>query len=205
VIVDLSKPASGFDVFSVSGISAGLAHGPPDPEFSRAYPAAGTRVVPIKHRVYYLDAPARRLMVYDGYQTDVPLADNIVALKFEYFVDPWSSSVPRPPDGGGNCVYNAGTPPTPVLADLGGPALVSASALLLTDGPLCGLSPHQFDGDLLRIRRIRVTIRAQAADRSLRGTGSDYATPGVAASAANAVPDLEVTFDVTPRNLQATK
>jgi hypothetical protein len=35
--------------------------------------------------------------------------------------------------------------------------------------------------------------------------GSDYLTRGVSTGAASAVPDLEVTFDVTPRNLQATR
>jgi prepilin-type N-terminal cleavage/methylation domain-containing protein len=204
LIVDATGLGLGFDLFSVTGTSAGLAHGPPDPDFTRAYLADGTRVMSVRQRVYYLDASARRLMVYDGYQSDVPLADNIVALRFEYLVDPWASSVPRPPDGEGNCVYAAATPPSPILSDFGGPTLVPAGASLLTDGPVCGLSPHQFDGDLLRIRRIRVTIRAQVADRSLRGTGSDYVTPGVS-TGASAVPDLEVTFDVTPRNLQATR
>jgi prepilin-type N-terminal cleavage/methylation domain-containing protein len=205
LIVDMSGPGLGFDVFSVTGTAAGLAHGPPDPGLSRAYPAAGTRVTPVRQRVYYLDAPAKRLMLYDGYQSDVPLVDNIVALKFEYFVDPRASSVPRPPDGEGNCLYTAATPPTPILTDLGGPALSSAGAAILTDGPVCGLAPNQFDGDLLRIRRIRVTIRAQVADRALRGSGADFATPGVSTGGPNAVPDLEMTFDVTARNLDTTK
>jgi hypothetical protein len=63
----------------------------------------------------------------------------------------------------------------------------------------------RFDGDLLRIRRVRVTIRAQAADRLVRGTGPEYAVPGLATAGNAMVPDLEVTFDVTPRNLQATR
>jgi prepilin-type N-terminal cleavage/methylation domain-containing protein len=205
LIVSTSGLGLGFDLFSVAGTSAGLAHGAPDPDLSRAYPAAGTRVVPVRQRVYYLDAAARRLMMYDGYQTDVPLADNIVALKFEYFVDPWASSVPRPPDGEGNCLYAAASPPAPLLADLGGPTLAPAGATLLTDGPVCGLPPHQFDGDVLRIRRIRVTIRAQVADRALRGSGGDFVTPGVSPGGTSSVPDIEVTFDVTPRNLQATR
>jgi prepilin-type N-terminal cleavage/methylation domain-containing protein len=205
LIVDTSGAGLGFDLFSVSGTSGALAHGAPDPDFARAYPAAGTRVVPIRQRVYYFDAPTKRLMIYDGYQTDVPLAENIVLLKFEYFVDPWASSVPRPKDGEGNCLYTAASPPTPLLTDLGGPLLLPASAPLLTDGPLCGLAPHRFDGDLLRVRRIRVTIRAQVADRSLRGSGADFATSGVSSDGASYVPDIEVTFDVTPRNLQPTK
>jgi prepilin-type N-terminal cleavage/methylation domain-containing protein len=205
LIVDTSGVGRGFDLFSVSALSAGLTHGAPDPALSRAYPAAGTRVVPIRQRVYYLDAPGRRLMVYDGYQSDVPLAENIVSLKFEYFADPWPASVPRPPDGEGSCVYDAASPSAPLLADLGGSPLAPAAAALLTDGPVCGLLPHRFDGDLLRIRRIRVTIRAQVADRALRGSGTDFIVSGVSSDGPSYVPDIEVTFDVTPRNLQATR
>ena len=47
-------------------------------------------------RVYYLDAATHRLMLYDGNQTDVALVENIVALRIEYFGDPWPGSVPRP-------------------------------------------------------------------------------------------------------------
>ncbi len=205
LIVDASGLGLGFDLFSVTGAAAGLAHGAPDPPFSRAYPAAGTRVVPIRQRVYYLDASNRRLMMYDGRQTDVPVADNIVMVRFEYFVDPSAASVPRPPGGSANCVYAAATPPTPLLANLGGVLLLAAAAPILTDGPLCGLAPHRFDGDLLRIRRVRVTLRAQATDRALRGSGGDFMVQGVLSDAASYVPDLEVTFDVTPRNLQPTQ
>ena len=205
LIVDTSGAGRGFDLFSVSGTPAGLTHGAPDPDFSHAYPIDGTRVLPVRQRVYYLDAPGRRLMVYDGYETDVPLAENIVFLRFQYFVDPWPGSVPRPAPGLASCIYDAAIPPTPLLADLGGPALVPADAAILADGPLCGLPPHRFDGDLLRIRRVRVTIRAQVADRALRGSGADFVASGVSTGGAGVVPDIEVTFDVTPRNLQATK
>jgi type II secretory pathway pseudopilin PulG len=205
LILSTAGAGRGFELFSVAGISAGLAHGSPDPPFSRAYPAAGTRVMPVRQRVYYLDAPTRRLMSYDGFQTDVPLAENIVFLKFEYLVDPWPEAAPRPPAGESSCVYAAGSPPLPLLADLGGPVLAPAGAALLTDGPVCGLSPHRFDGDLLRIRRIRVIVRAQVADRALRGTGADFLTPGGSPNAESYVPDIEVTFDVTPRNMLAAR
>ena len=72
-------------------------------------------------------------------------------------------------------------------------------------GPACGLSPNRFDGDLFRIRRVRVTIRAQVADRALRGAGADFLVPGVSSSAESYAADLEVTFDVAPRNLVPTR
>src|SRR5262249_8907920 len=80
VIFDRGGVGAGVDWFSVAGIAAGLAHGAPDPPFTRAYPAATTRVVPIAQRVYYLDRVNGRLMLYDGYQSDVPLVENIVDL-----------------------------------------------------------------------------------------------------------------------------
>jgi len=205
LIVRTENVGDGFDTFSVSGLSAGLTHGAPDLPLSQAYPRADTEVRPIRQRVYYLDTATHRLMMYDGYQTDVALAENIVALRFEYFADPWPASVPRPPAGLANCVYGAGTPPVPLLADYGAATPAPVGAAQLTDGPICGLSPHRFDGDLLRIRRIRVTLRAQASDRVVRASGPEYANPGLSAGGSAAVPDVEVTFDVTPRNLQATR
>ena len=205
LIVRTENVGDGYGTFSVSGLSAGLTHGPPDLPLSQAYPRADTQVLPIHQRVYYLDAPTHRLMMYDGYQTDVALAENIVALKFEYFADPWPASVPRPPAGLDNCVYAAGVPPVPLLTDYGATTPAPVGAAQLTDGPSCGLAPHRFDGDLLRIRRIRVTIRAQASDRLVRASGPDYANAGLSPGGIGAVPDLEVTFDVTPRNLQSTR
>jgi hypothetical protein len=205
LIVDTAGSGLGFDLFSVSGGVGALGHGKPDPPFSRPYTSAGTRVVPVRQRVYYFDAPTRRLMSYDGHQTDVPLADNIVSLRFQYLLEPSPDSAPRPLAGTANCVYAAGSPPTPLLADLGVPILQPAGASLLTDGPVCGLSPNRFDGDLFRVRRIRVTIRAQATDRALRGSGTDFLSPGMSSSGESYAPDIEVTFDVTPRNMIPTR
>ena len=78
-----------------------------------------------------------------------------------------------------------------------------ADATLLADGPLCGVAPGRFDGDLLRVRRVRVTIRAQAADRALRGTGAAFSSAGASTDGYSYVPDIEVTFDVAPRNLRS--
>ena len=54
---------------------------------SYAYPA-GSRVAGVVHRVYYLDRPGKRLMVYDGDRSDLPLVDHVVDLRFTYYVDP---------------------------------------------------------------------------------------------------------------------
>jgi hypothetical protein len=203
--VDTSAAGRGFDLFTVLDATAGLSHGPPDPAFSLAYRAIGTRAVPIKQRVYYFDAAASRLMLYDGYLTDAVVAENIVSVRFQYFLDPSARSAPRPPDGAATCLDGAGSARTAQLLEPGELLLRPAGSRLLTDGPLCGVAPHRFDGDLLRVRRVRVTIRAQAADSALRGSGSDFMIPGVSTGVASDVPDIEVTFDVTPRNLRPTR
>ena len=205
LILDTSGAGKGYDMFTVQGVLAGLAHGAPDPVFSRSYAAASARVLPVTQHVYYLDAAARRLMLYDGYQSDLPLVDNIVSLNFAYFVDPAPTSAPRPADGTGNCVYAPGSPPVPLLADLEGTGPSPAGPTLFTDGPICGLTPGRFDGDLLRVRRVRVTIRAQVADRGLRGAGPAFASAGASTDGYSYVPDIAVTFDVAPRNLRSAR
>jgi hypothetical protein len=75
---------------------------------------------------------------------------------------------------------------------------------MLTDGPWCpdSISPNRFDADLLRIRRIRVSLRVQSGLASLRGpAGTLFARGGTARAGDRYVPDLTVQFDVTPRNM----
>ena len=74
----------------------------------------------------------------------------------------------------------------------------------LQDGPwVSEASPGlSFDADLLRIRRVRVHLRVQAAIAALRGpSGALFTHGGTARSAARFVPDQEIQFDVAPRNL----
>ncbi len=75
---------------------------------------------------------------------------------------------------------------------------------MLVDGPWCPDWDHpgRYDADLLRIRRVQVTIRVEAAATSMRGT-SDllFRRGGVSTAAERFAPDLQVQFDVTPRNL----
>jgi type II secretory pathway pseudopilin PulG len=171
LIVDTSAPAAGYDPFTVTGILGEIAHDPPNPPLSRAY-GAGAIVLPIVQRVYHFDRRTRRLMVYDGYQSDLPLVDDVVDLRFSYL----ASAFPEP-----------GLRPLPLSE--------------LIDGPILGASPHRFDADLLRIRIVRVTLRLQAAADDVRGVGEWFARPGRSTGGYSLVPDFEVTFDVAPRNL----
>jgi hypothetical protein len=203
LIVDTSGVGAGHDFFTVTGIAGELAHGAPNPPFHRRYDAAHSIVVPIVQRVYYFDRAGRRLMVYDGYRSDLPLIDNVADVRFAYFADPSPSSVSRPPDGAGSCVYHAGSPPVARLESLGD-GLHQLTTAQMTDGPVCGAGPALFDGDLLRIRLVRVTIRLEAAADEVRGTGALFARPGRSSSGYSYVPDYEATFDIAPRNMTPT-
>jgi hypothetical protein len=170
LILDASTVGAGYDAFSVTALTGELAHAAPNLPFSRAYRASTTAVLPIVQRVYYLDRAGRRLMLYDGYQSDVPLIDNVVDMRFEYFVEA-----------------------------SGGTGLRRIPLAELTDGPVVGLAPNRFDADLLRIRMVRLTLRLQAGDEA-RGTDARFSRPGRSTSAYSLVPDIEVTCDAAVRN-----
>jgi type II secretory pathway pseudopilin PulG len=191
------------DVFTVSGADATQALLIPDAPLSRSYPA-DSRIATIVQRVYYLDRAGRRLMVYDGDRSDVPLVDHVVDLQFTYFADPAPTSVTPPAEGASNCAYASGAPPLPVLTDLGGTTLVPLSSGQLTDGPVCGLAPRRFDADLMRVRRIGVSLRIETEGAEFRGSGPSFANPGTSRDADRYIPDLQVSFEVTPRNMLNT-
>lgn len=172
-----------------------------------------------------------QLMYYDGgTNPDVPVVDDVVGLSFEYYGDPqpplmkkplsdptgpWTTYGPKPSAtevapyaAGENCVFvNDGSPtPAPRLAMLGAPGsgLVPLTADQLTDGPWCPNSTREmrWDADLLRIRKVAVTLRVQAAIKALRGPASALFTHGGTSRGGNKwAPDQEVRFQVTPRNI----
>ena len=175
LIVDARTPGAGFELFTVSGIIGELAHAAPNPAFSQSYANPSARVMPVVQRTYYVDRPSRRLMVYDGHLSDVPLLDNVADVRFEYFAD--------------------ASP---------GPGLRAMPLSELSDGPLIGLPPNRFDVDLRAIRLVRVTIRLEADADDVRGAGEWFARPGRSNSGLSLVPDFEVTFEVAPRNMRAS-
>jgi hypothetical protein len=226
-----------YDLFTVEGATGSslvLRHQTADS--THVYPP-GSTIVQVVSRTYYLKVDptgnADQLMRADGDGgPDVPVADHVVGLTFEYYGDPHPPVVhgtltgsaplrttygPKPPlpgvrttayPPGENCLFvDSGTStPAPRLIVLGtgGPTLVRMTPAQLTDGPWCPgpLEPSRFDADLLRIRRIAVTVRIQSAITALRGpAGRSFTHGGTARSALRMVPDLEVRFQVTPRNL----
>ena len=94
--------------------------------------------------------------------------------------------------------------PAPVPLGTPDAAPVLMPAAMLTDGPWCpdDGNPNRWDADLLRIRRIGVTLRVQAAIAALRGpAGALFANPGTSTGGGRFVPDLEIRFQISPRNL----
>jgi type II secretory pathway pseudopilin PulG len=175
-------------------------------------------------------ARSGQLMHYDGRNSpDVPIVDNVVGLRFEYDGDSAPPTMLRPLDdvsspqttygapprtvsppfgAGENCLFvNDGSPlPAPRLPQLGNGSrsMVPLTAAQLTDGPWCpdDANPNRWDADLLRIRRIGVTLRVQAAIAALRGpAGALFANPGTSSGGSRFVPDLEIRFQISPRNL----
>jgi prepilin-type N-terminal cleavage/methylation domain-containing protein len=131
---------------------------------------------------------------------------------------PWTTYGPKPPEAevddprdgwpaGENCVFALiGGSQVPRLADLdtGADGLVRLDPASLRDGPWCpdAGAPNRFDADLLRIRKIAVTMRVQVASGALRGpAGVLFARGGISKGGERFVPDQEIRFDVVPRNL----
>jgi hypothetical protein len=165
-----------------------------------------------------------------GLSSDVPVVDNIVGLEFDYYGDPqpplmlkpvseveglWTSYGPppkaaaAPPFGAGeNCLFvNDGSPMAASRLEMRGApgsALFRLGPAELTDGPWCpsDQANNRFDADLFRVRRIGVTVRIQSAIAALRGPASVlFAHGGTSRGGSRWLPDQEVHFDVTPRNL----
>jgi hypothetical protein len=191
-----------------------------------------TRIVEVSSHVYYLNTTTRQLMHYDGFSTVTPVLDNVVGLDFEYFGEASPPALIRPgedqtvsygpsppPPGvtqppfapGENCTWlmsGGGQVTRLAILGSGGSALVKLTASELTDGPWCpdDGNANRYDADLFRIRMVRVTLRVQSGNDSVRGslaTGNDamFVHSGTALLRAYTVPDQSVRFDVSPRNL----
>jgi hypothetical protein len=206
LLFDPGGAGLGYELFTVTragGVSLG--HGPPNRGFSRAY-EAGAVVAEVREHSYYLDVSTRRLMHEDGSGVGFPVIDNVVDLSFAYFAEPDPAHLPPPSDPASDCLYWPGDPPLARLTHLGGAAAVVLTPARLTDGPVCGVGERRFDGDLLRVERVRVTIAVQVAPESLRGRDPrSFRVQGLAREARLLVPDYRVSFDVAPRNLALTR
>ncbi len=137
-------------------------------------------------------------------------------------IGPWTTYGPKPPalgvdnandswPAGENCIIQVvnglQVPRLPALAagSVGEAMLTEAQ---LTDGPWCpdATKNNRFDADLLRIRKVRVDLRVQAALAALRGpAGILFMRAGTSSSSQRYIPDQEIRFDVTPRNMNLSR
>jgi len=168
---------------------------------------AGASITQIVSYTYYLDRVTNQLKRYDGHAKEEALVDNVVDLRFDYFGDPNPPLFPKPKAGVENCLYDAAGNYVnlPILPATEG-SLAELTPKQLTDGPMCGSGDNQFDADLLRIRKVRVTTRVQAARAALRGADTAlFMNPGTAKGGERYVPDYRLSFDISPRNLNLTR
>lgn len=198
--------AGAYDVFTVTAVTGSILslrhHGGGS---ATGYPA-GSPVLLAEVATYYLDAGTRTLRRSDGDDSDVPLVDEVADLRVEYFGTPSPPRRPQPPPGLANCLYAAdGTYHAALMAGL--PSAGGSESVLdpgsFADGPWCGAGANRYDADVLRIRRVRLTVRLQAPDAAVRGLDpARFRTAGSAARSAGLVPDVSVVVDVTPPNLR---
>jgi hypothetical protein len=196
-----------FDMFTITQVQDAAAHLQHRAQaHSKAYDV-GASITQIVSNTFYLNRNTNQLMRYNGGSDDVPLVDNVVDLKFDYFGDINPPLFPKPEAGEANCLYDAAGNYVnlPTLAPDDG-SLATLTGAMLTDGPMCGGGSSQYDADLLRIRKVRMTIRVQAANPALRGTDPIlFRNPGKSRGGEKFVPDYEVSFEVAPRNLNLTR
>ena len=190
-----------FTITEVQGPAGHLQHRQQD-ELSIAY-APPAIITQAESHMYYYDSANRQLRHYDGYQTDVPVIDNVVGVRFEYFGDPAPPLKPKPPIGIANCLYDATGALISTLGTLTtqGGSLAALPLNILNDGPWCGSGDNRFDADLLRVKKVRITLRVQASQAALRASGADYGVSGTSKSDLRSIPDYSIQFEVSPRNM----
>jgi pilin/secretion family protein with methylation motif len=203
IIFDTSGNFDTFTVTEVQNDAGHLQHR--GQQFSVPY-QVGASVAQIISYTYYLDRTANQLRRYDGTTNDVPVVDNVVDLRFQYFGDPNPPTLPKPPPGVANCLYDInGNYLNPGVLPATDGGLTELTEAVLTDGPYCGGSGNAFDVDLLRIRKVRVTMRMQVGNTTLRSGSSVNGQTRQSMGGERYVPDYTVGFDVSPRNLNLAR
>lgn len=220
LIYDRNGSFDRFRIDNVAGSLLELHHTMVDS--TKSYPA-GSRIVEAIVRSYFLRVDlvsgAYQLMRDDGDgHPAAPVLDHVVQIAFEYFGDPQPPLRPAPPEPdqqptayprGENCVVwrdelSNAMPRLAALEPTEAGGLVQLTAAHLTDGPWCpdAGAPNRFDADLLRIRKIAVTVRVESAISALRGPASIlFLRPGFSTSGLHFLPDQTIRFQVAPRNM----
>jgi hypothetical protein len=196
-----------FDLFTITEVQDEAAHLQHRGQVMSKPYDAGASITQIVSNTFYLNRTTNQLMRYNGGNDDVPLVDNVVDLRFDYFGDINPPLFPKPLLGEANCLYDAAGnyAGLPTLAPDDG-SLAVLTAAMLTDGPMCGGGTNEYDVDLLRIRKVRMRMRVQAANPSLRGADTAlFRNPGTSRGGEKFVPDYTISYEVAPRNLNLSR
>ena len=196
-----------FDTFSLTEVQESSGHLQHRQQDLNYLYQPGAQVTEIVSNTYYLDRANNQLMRYNALSEDIAIVDDVVDLRFDYFGDPNPPLLPKPPLGVANCLYDTlGAYIGPAALTPTDGSLVALTSGDFTDGPFCGSGPNVFDADLLRIRKLRITLRMQAAAPGLRGADTTlFMNPGTAREADRTLPDYVLTFEVSPRNLNLAR
>ena len=226
VVYDETGNVDGFTIAAVSDASAQLTlTARPTDSIGTTY-ARGSTIVEARVRTYYLKVDTSQLMRADGSANpDVPVVDHVVGLVFAYDGEPrppglradgGTSYGPAPPaleakptayPAGENCAFridDSGEPAARLPALNLDAALTPLNGAQFVDGPWCpdDTNANRWDADLLRIRRVVVTVRVEAALAALRGpAGALFANGGSSRAANRYAPDQEIRFQVSPPNM----
>jgi prepilin-type N-terminal cleavage/methylation domain-containing protein len=184
IVIDEDASDGAYDVFTVEDAgAAGVWRAPSEGVLTNNH-AASAVVAAIVERSYFLDRsdPANvRLMRSDGEQPAMPVAEGLQTLSFTYYGAADPGTLPSRIGAGTTCAFAPGSPPVPRLALLADPSPAPLTAAMLSDGPVCGAPGREYDGDLLRIRRVRMRVTVRTGGRGALPSGA--------------------VLDVTPRNL----
>jgi len=207
MVVIIFDDAGHFDTFEITKVqddAAHLQHQGYDLNYAFQ---TGAHITQGSRAGFYRDATTNQLRKTNGWTGNTPMVDDMVDLKFAYFGDPNPPKYPKPLAGEANCLYDASGNllPLPTLP-LSDGSLSALTASILTDGPFCGSGLNQYDADLLRIRKIRATMRMQVVSSALRGADTSlWKNPGKSPGGGRSVPDYTVTFEMAPRNLNLSR
>ena len=92
-------PSGAYDIFTITQVQGDALHlQHRDDKFTTTY-EAGAWITAITSHTYYLEdngTDTFQLRHYDGYQTDLPIADNVVDFRVEFFGEPAPPALTRP-------------------------------------------------------------------------------------------------------------
>ena len=95
-----------FDTFIITHVQDSAGHLQHQGATSVTGTTSAPSVTVVRSYSFYLDRTTNQLMQEGGGKT-LPIVDNVVDLRFDYFGDPDPPTSPKPTAGTANCLYDA--------------------------------------------------------------------------------------------------